>query len=137
MASTEDSPEHREISDVIHQMNNAWANGHPDELERFFHEDIVMVQPDFTNRSAGREACIASYAEFCGAAIIHGLKLGDPGIEVFGDTAIATYSYEIDYEMGGERFSDKGRDIFVFTRSNGQWRAVWRTMIIPQPESVN
>jgi hypothetical protein len=39
--------------------------------------------------------------------------------------------------MGGELFNDTGRDIFVFVRESGQWRAVWRTMIIPEAKSVN
>jgi hypothetical protein len=58
-------------------------------------------------------------------------------IDVFGDTAIATCSYEIAYEMGGERFNDTGRDIFVFVRENHRSLAVWRTMIIPEAKSVN
>ena len=135
MASSEEPQQ--DIREVIHQMNDAWAKGKPEELAQFFHEDIVMVHPDFTNRSAGREACVASYAEFCNAATIHDVKLGELGIDVVGDTAVVIYSYEVDYEMGGERFNDKGRDVFVFTRFGGKWQAIWRTMIISQPESVN
>lgn len=133
--STEES--RQEIRDIVHQLNDAWATGHPDELARFFHEDIVMVPPDFTGRSQGRDACIASYAEFCSQATILGVKIIDPGVEVFGDTAVSTYAYEVAYEMGGERFNDTGRDLFVFVREDGRWQAVWRTMIISQPDSVN
>ena len=127
----------RQIREVVHQLNDAWATGHPEKLAGFFHENIVMVHPDFTGRSEGRDACIASYAEFCSAAIIHGVKIGEPGIEVFGSTAVSTYAYEVDYEMGGERFNDSGRDLFVFVLEDARWQAVWRTMIISQPDSVN
>lgn len=127
----------RHIREVVHQLNDAWATGHPEKLAGFFHENIVMVHPDFTGRSEGRDACIASYAEFCSAAIIHGVKIGEPGIEVFGNTAVSTYAYEVDYEMGGERFNDSGRDLFVFVLEDDRWQAVWRTMIISQPDSVN
>jgi len=126
-----------EVLAVIRQLNDTWATGHPEQLAEFFHEDIVMVHPDFSGRSQGRDACIASYAEFCSQATIHGVKLGEPGIEVFGDTAVTTYSWEVDYEMGGERFKDSGRDLFVFVREDGKWQAVWRTMIISQPNTVN
>jgi uncharacterized protein (TIGR02246 family) len=126
-----------EVREIIQQMNGTWAKGHPEELERFFHEDIVMVHPDFTNRFEGRDACIASYAEFCSQAAIHEVRLGELGVDVFGDTAVASYSYEVEYEMGGERFNDKGRDVFVFIHADDKWQAVWRTMIISQPESVN
>lgn len=133
--SSEESRE--QILKIIHELNDAWATGHPEQLAGFFHEDIVMVDPAFTRRLQGRDACIASYAEFCSQATIHGVKIGEPGIEVFGDTAVTTYSYEVDYEMGGERFKDSGRDLFVFVRADGKWQAVWRTMIISQPDSVN
>jgi len=126
-----------QVLEMIQQINDAWTTGHPEELARLFREDIVMVSPDFQQRTEGREACIASYVDFCNQAAVGGLRLGEIGVDVFGDTAIATYAYEISYQMGGESFNDKGRDIFVFARDNDRWQAVWRTMIISQPESVN
>lgn len=126
-----------EIWQLVQRMNDAWAKDGPDELASFFHDDIVMVHPDFTQRTEGRAACVASYEDFRKQAAILDFKISNPGIDVFGNTAIATYSYEIAYEMGGERFNDTGRDVFIFVRENGRWLAVWRTMIISQPESVN
>ena len=137
MSSNKEWPEHQEIGELIRRMNDTWVKGHPEELASFFHEDIVMVHPDFSQQTEGREACVASYADFCAQAAIQDLKLGELTINVFGDAAVATYSYEIAYEMGGERFNDEGRDIFVFTRAGGKWQAVWRTMIVSQAESVN
>ena len=96
-----------------------------------------IFDPDFVNRTNGREACIAGYLDFCTQANITDFKLGEPGIDVFGNTAVATYSYEISYEMGGESFTDTGRDLFVFVREGDRWQAVWRTMIIPQEQTVN
>ena len=130
----------REAEDVwrlVQRMNDAWAKDGPEELASFFRQDIVMVRPDFTQRTEGRAACVASYEGFRKQAVILDFKISSPGIDVFADTAIATYSYEIAYEMGGERFNDTGRDVFVFVRENGNWLAVWRTMIISQSESVN
>jgi uncharacterized protein (TIGR02246 family) len=126
-----------EVWQVVQQMNDSWAKGNPEDLASFFREDIVMVNPDFTNRTEGRDACVASYKDFCKQAAILDLNISNPGIDVFGNTAIATYSFEIQYEMGGERFNDTGRDIFVFVRENDRWQAVWRTMMISQPESIN
>jgi len=137
MSSPEKTSVELEIQELVQQLNDAWVKGHPEELASLFSEEIVMVRPDFAQRTKGRSACVASYADFCTQADIQELKLGDLAIDVFGDTAVATYSYDIAYEMGGERFKDRGRDLFVFNRSNGKWQAVWRTMIISQPESVN
>jgi uncharacterized protein (TIGR02246 family) len=137
MTSSEGARDTEEIWQLVKRMNDAWAKDGPDELASFFHEDIVMVHPDFTQRTEGKAACVASYEEFRKQAAILDFKISHPGIDVFGETAIATYSYEIAYEMGGERFNDTGRDVFIFVRENGRWLAVWRTMIISQPESVN
>lgn len=138
MTSSDATIDADEIWDLVQRMNDAWAKpGGPEELASFFREDIVMVHPDFTYRTEGRDACVASYEDFCRQAEIRDFKINNPGIHVFGNTAIATYSYEIAYEMGGERFNDTGRDIFVFVRENDRWRAVWRTMIIPEAKSVN
>jgi uncharacterized protein (TIGR02246 family) len=137
MPSSEASTHRQEIREVVEQLNDAWVKGSPEKLATFFREDIAMVHPDFVQRTEGREACIASYVDFCSQAKVNDFKLGETSIDVFGDTAVATYSYEISYEMGGERFTDSGRDLFVFIRENDRWQAVWRTMIIPQEQKVN
>jgi len=137
MASSKRENEEIEIQQLIQRLNDAWAKGNPRELANFFREDIVMINPDFSQRTEGREACVASYEGFCKEAAILDLKIGEPVIDVFNDTAIASYSWEIAYEMGGERFNDTGRDIFLFVREDGKWLAVWRTMIVPQYESIN
>ena len=138
MTSSERSQDTEEILQLVQRMNDAWAKPNSTEaLASFFHEDIVMVHPDFTQRTEGRDACVAGYEDFCKQAAILDLTISNPGIDVFNNTAIATYSYEIEYEMGGERFKDTGRDVFVFVRENDRWQAVWRTMIVPEAKSVN
>lgn len=137
MTYTKESTADDEIRDVIEQMNDAWSKGHPEQLESFFSNDIVIVAPDFAHRTKGREAAVAGYVDFCSQAIIRDLKLGEPSIDVFGDAAVATYAYEISYEMGGEAFKDTGRDLFIFRREKDKWQAVWRTMIVVQEEKPN
>ena len=137
MTASNRKNEESEIHQLIQRLNESWSKGNPEELANFFREDIVMVNPDFSQRTEGREACVASYEGFCKQAAILDLKIGEPVINVFNDTAIASYSWEIAYEMGGERFNDTGRDIFLFIREGGKWLAAWRTMIVPQSESIN
>jgi len=137
MSDTDRIGDTEEIWGLVQRMNDAWAKNGSEPLASFFHPDIVMVRPDFAQRTEGRDACVASYEDFRNQATILDFKITNPGIDVFGDTAIATYAYEISYEMGGERFNDTGRDLFIFVRENARWQAVWRTMIIAQPESVN
>jgi len=61
--------------------------------EAFFREAIVIVHTGFTERTESRDACVASYEDFCRQAAIPDFKINNPGIDVFGHTAIATYSW--------------------------------------------
>jgi len=49
-------------------------------------------------------------------AITKEFKEKDPSIQVYGNTAIAGYTFEMTYEMNGKSFDDVGRDIFVLIR---------------------
>ena len=62
-------------------------------------------------------------------AIINDFKDRDPAIQIYGNTAIASYTFEMSYEMNGKSFDDVGRDIYVLKREEGKWLAVWRTII--------
>ncbi|MDQ4097067.1 MAG: nuclear transport factor 2 family protein [Actinomycetota bacterium] len=116
---------------VVQRINRAWQSGDADSLEEFFHPDVVVVHPRFEGRTAGRDACIESYREFAAATTVRRLDEFDPQIDVVGDTAIVTYGFRIQYEMGGEAMVDTGRDMFVLTRVAGDpWRAVWRTLVM-------
>ncbi len=123
----------QEVWKVVQEVNEAWVKGHPENLENFFREDMVIVPPDFQQRAVGRESCVASYKDFCRQATVQDFMEKDPGIDVFGNTAVVTYSFEIRYEMKGGTFHEAGRDVFVLLREGGNWRAVWRTMI-PLPQ---
>jgi len=120
-----------EIKDVIEKINAAWAKNRVDELEQYFHEDMVIVAPEFGGRLEGRDACIGSYREFTGRATVDDLRLDEVSIDVCGPTAVATYRFAVTYTMNEARHRNIGWDIFVFTRENDCWLATWRTMLSP------
>lgn len=128
------TPPQTEIEEVIRKINNAWQKGPLDDLNDFFHHNMIIAGPDFQILGKGREACIKSYKDFGAAAVIHSCTEGTPEIHVQGDTAVAGYHFDIDYEIQGRRCHETGRDLFVFTRENGRWLAVWRTMIVDTAE---
>jgi hypothetical protein len=43
--------------------------------------------------------------------------------------AIASFAFAVVYERAGERYRSTGRDLWVFSRADGVWRAVYRTML--------
>lgn len=38
--------------------------------------------------------------------------------------------WTMDYEFGGQRYEEKGWELFVFGRLDGRWVVVWRTMVV-------
>jgi len=124
-----ESPDQQEIWRILRSLNQAWVNGQPEQIANSLHPDVVFVGPDLQKRMQGREACVASYQEFCCQAAIRNFSESEPAIDVCGNTAVAIYGFEIRYEMNQQTFQETGRDLFVFTREAGEWRAVWRTIL--------
>jgi len=126
------APETRDqmaIRQALHNLNQAWVKGHPEQVANYLHPEVVFASPDLRQRMVGREDCVASYAEFCNRATIRNFTEAAYAIDVIGDTAVATYGFAIEYEMEEKAHHETGHDLFVFTREGGEWRAVWRTMV--------
>ena len=118
-----------EIAGVLRVINEAWTSGNAEEMRQYLDERIVMAQPGFEERLVGRQACIESYEDFARRASIQSYEETQTTIDIMGDTAVASYHFVLDYEMGGNKHHEIGHDLFVFARSAGRWRAVWRTLI--------
>jgi len=124
-----DSEDHEAIRRLLHDLNDAWVSGRLEALGQHLDDDMVMVPPGLRKRLVGREACVESYRDFVRRARVRGFIASEPLVEVWGDTAVARYGFQLDYEMYGEDHRDLGQDLFVFTRRDGRWRAVWRTLL--------
>lgn len=117
-----------QIRRVVEGINQAWARGRPEEMAPYLDDDVVLVQPGFQERAEGRAAALASYRELVEQAATHDYGASDVSIRVWGDTAVATYRYAIDYERDGALYHDTGYDIVVLHHKGGRWRVVWRTL---------
>ena len=135
MASAPDANDSEEIRRLVKTINEAWLRGRPEELAAYFHADMVIVPPGFSGRAEGRGACVQGYKDFVIQAKVREYKDAEPSIDLWGDTAVATYSWEIAYEMNGQDFREAGWDVFVFLRENAKWQAVWRTIWLSPPNS--
>ncbi|MGD0695281.1 MAG: nuclear transport factor 2 family protein [Terriglobia bacterium] len=122
--------EQQEIRLLVSKINQAWLKGNLEELKEYFHDDMVIKGPQFKSMgTGGKEACIKSYEDFLRAAKIHDFKESDIQVDVFASTAIATFAWEIKYEMKGQNYHEAGHDVFVFIRDEGKWQAVWRAVL--------
>jgi len=126
---------------TLRRISAAWQNRHYQELATLFDEDIVMVLPGLSARIEGRVAVVESYMEFMEHAAVGDYWEDEPTIDVWGETAIASYRWEMTWVTGGITESAAGYDVFTFSRDTDRdqaWRAVWRTMaldVVPLDET--
>lgn len=118
-----------DIHTVLGSINAAWRKGHPSSMAEHLHPEIVMVFPGFKGTIRGREPLIAGFEEFSKNAKVIEYEESDERIDVIGDSAIATFRFNMLYERTAYRERSTGRDLWVFEHRNGRWVAVWRTMI--------
>jgi ketosteroid isomerase-like protein len=121
---------------TMRRINQAWLDGRVDDLAPMVHPEIVMVFPGFAGRIQGREAFLAGFRDFCRTAIVQKFHEHDNQVDVAGDTAVISFRYDMIYERAGEKYRAIGRDLWVFQRQDGEWIAVWRTMLDMEEKSA-
>lgn len=114
---------------MVTAINDAWLTGRFDDLGAHFDDDIVMVTPDGAARVTGRADGVQTFVEFAERVTVERFEAFEVDVDAWDDTAIAAYDFDILYEMGGQRFDESGRDVWVFRRSVDGWRARWRTQL--------
>ncbi|MCB2201056.1 nuclear transport factor 2 family protein [bacterium] len=118
-----------EVWAVMRSINRAWTEKDFDAFEEFFREDAVMLMPGFKEKVEGRQPLCDSYRQFAEMSTVYRYEEEEPSIDVIGNVAMVTYGYTIDYELESGRFEEKGRDLFLFIKTDGEWKAAWRTML--------
>ena len=119
-----------EIKAIVEGINAAWLAGRFDELRDYFHPDVVLAQPGVARRAVGRDALIDSYRQFAAAATMHSFTPGEVHVDAAGDSAVTTMPWEMDYEMDGQRYQERGWELLVFGRRDGRWVVLWRTVVV-------
>ncbi len=121
------------IRRIIAAINEVWSVAAPDRiaalLQPYFADEITIVGPGFAALGSGRDAAIASYADFARVATIASFGSDEPVVHVGGDTAVATYRWRIRYTMNGADYDESGHDVFVLRREGAGWLATWRAML--------
>ena len=118
-----------QIWKAIQAANRAWLDGRPEEVASLFHEDVVMIAPNMERVVRGRDAMVQSSIDYCAQVKTHAFTELDHVVDVFADTAIATFRFDVTYEINGARHQEIGQEILAFERQGQAWRAVWRTRV--------
>ena len=117
------------VESLLKNIVAASNTGNLEELKKYFHSSMVIEGPEFQERIEGRDQCIQHYEELRRNVKIQGFKDSDYQVNVWEDTAVASFRFEGQMETGGEVFKDTGRDLYVFSRKNGEWQAVWNSIV--------
>jgi hypothetical protein len=122
------------IRDLLSRINDAWIKQRGEAmtaaLNECFAEDVVMRGPGFAFLGKGRDLVVQSYRDFVSQAEVKSLSLDEPEIDISGETATAQYKWTMTYAIGGQEYTEHGRDVFVVARRNKKWLAVWRAMLV-------
>ena len=110
-----------EVWSFVRAMNDAWTKEKGERLAEYFHPRVVAITPVDRFRLKGAGSCIEGWQGFAQSSTIHSWRADDPDIELFGDTAVVTYYYEMDVTMGGNRMNLTGRDMLVVKMEAGRW----------------
>lgn len=115
-------------TEIVEAINAAWRSGNMEALTSLFHPHIAIVGPAYQPLAKGIAACVASYQDFLRVSVIHDYHQTKLTAHDYGDVAIVTFGWEMDYEQGGKRSRETGTDLFVLKRSSERWQAVWRAV---------
>jgi ketosteroid isomerase-like protein len=117
-----------QVRQIVGAIHHAWMTRRFGMLPQYFDPDVVVYPPGMETRVEGREACVKSYSDFASGATIQDFSVAEAAIDVYGATAVAVCPFRIVYEKDGATFRESGKDALVFTKRNGAWRVVWRTV---------
>jgi hypothetical protein len=124
-----------QITGVTKSLSLAWQQRQFDQLEPLFAAGVVFQDSKGDRLLEGREACIQSYRDFMGIATVLGYKEEEPDIIPFAGFVMATYGWQIDYEIHGSNVHDEGRDWLALSKQDGAWRINWRLSLSLPPGS--
>jgi hypothetical protein len=121
---------------ILERIDDAWTTGQTDPLRPLFHADMLIAGPGYHRFAVGRDACVESYREFCTNAKVLAYQPSHLEIRVWGDTAVASYSWSMTWQRTGDPVSDSGTDQFVFGRFRQDWLAVYRLVLFNRGPSI-
>lgn len=125
------------IRDFILDLHTCWPTGDSERLARFYDEDVVLLPPDLGTPIRGREAVVASYDDFLRAATLEDFSVEDLALFPFAgesgedpDVWMAHLIFHITYSLGGERYVERGMEVYTIVPRGDHPHIVWRSQTV-------
>lgn len=119
----------RDVHEAVKQINAVWLSGRVARLSEFMLNDVVMVAPMFEARVEGMRAAVDSFQTFIRNARVHAFRESELQVDVWEDSAMATFRFDMTYDFGGGTYEDAGRELWLFVRVDKRWRLAWRHQV--------
>ena len=117
----------QQVWNTIQEMNRCWTSDDDNDLNRlneYFHKNMVAITPTDKHRIQGKAACVAGWQNFARKAKIHYWKEVSPDVQVYGNTAVATYYFDMSFNIDSQTVNMWGRDMMTLIMENGKWQVV-------------
>jgi hypothetical protein len=127
MSIMDESERADEVIATVMMMNRLWTETWDEAaFGRNIHPDAVAISPTTPGRLEGRDAYVAGWKGFVGAAKIHEWKESDHRVNFFcrGTCAVLTYFFTMRFSLGGQEVALQGRDMFTLVKQGGRWLVV-------------
>ena len=109
---------------IEHEMVREFNAGRIARLLRHFHPGIVGFSSTRQERIAGKAAVKKTFNFYHQASSHMKYRIAQPKVQVFGDTAVATFYWTVELGRGRPRHIIRGRGTHVFVAERGRWGIV-------------
>ena len=116
------------IQQVVEKINESWLDKNYDEIGSCVADDVIIAPTGLADRIKGREAYVQSYRDYDTVAKTIQFITEDPQIDIIGNIAAVITPFSVTYELKGNTYHERGKDILILKRKNSEWLVVWRTM---------
>lgn len=113
-----------EILDVEKAMVREFNAGDMKSLLSHFHPRVVGFSSTQRERVSGLTAMKKTFDYYHQASSHMKYRIAEPMVQLFDDTAIATFHWTVELGKGRPRHLIEGRGSHVLTRQEGKWLVV-------------
>ncbi len=113
-----------QILNVEKAMVREFNAGDMESLLSHFHPRVVGFSSTRQERVSGLAAMKKTFDYYHQASSHMKYRIAEPGVQFFGDTAIATFYWIVELGKGRPRHLIQGRGSHVLTHQDGKWLIV-------------
>jgi ketosteroid isomerase-like protein len=114
----------KEVKATLVDMWDAIEKGEVGRYADHIHPDFTAFGESDVYLSAGKEREVRSITEYLRRAKNVHTEMHQPRVTVRGDTAWIVYYWTDSGEVGGERFTSRGKSTRIFVREEGRWLCI-------------